>query len=156
MFLPGLAKNHSLHFSAGLQTGEKKEDFYQFINRFAISRGYGLAINDGIARFSANYTLPLFYPDLAIGSFAFLKRIKANVFYDVTQYKYNEFAGFELNVAPRILLRSTGVELTTDLRAFRLLEVDLGVRYTYRMDEFARSTNNTPHLVRVFVDSDWR
>ncbi|MFT5913868.1 MAG: hypothetical protein ACJAWV_001615 [Flammeovirgaceae bacterium] len=150
LFLPGFAKNHSLHFSAGFQTGEKKEDFYRFTNRFAISRGYALPTTDGISRFSANYTLPLFYPDLAIGSFAFIKRVKANVFYDITQYKFDDFAGFRFRT-PKPFVRSAGVELTTDLRTFRLLEIDLGVRYTYRMDEFARSTNNTPHLFEFLL-----
>jgi hypothetical protein len=149
LFLPGFAKNHSLNFSAGLQTGENRSDFYRFTNRFAISRGYDLPTTDGVSRFSANYTFPLFYPDLAIGSLAFIKRIKANVFYDITQFKFNDFERFGRD--PKPFVRSAGVELTTDLRAFRLLEIDLGVRYTYRMDEFARATNSTPHLFEFLL-----
>ena len=84
-----------------------------------------------------NYSLPLWYPDLALGPFAFIKRVKVNFFFDYTNFKlssWQEYAGFRIFSS---FLRSTGAELTFDVRAFRLLEVDLGVRYSYLLDAFS-------------------
>ena len=57
---------------------------------------------------------------------AFLKRVKANLFYDHGFFRSDLFRDLDL--------RSAGMELTFDIRALRLVEVDLGVRYSYLID----------------------
>ena len=48
-----------------------------------IRRGYGdNLISEKLFSFSADYTMPLFYPDLAAGSLLYLKRIRGSLFFD--------------------------------------------------------------------------
>jgi len=48
-------------------------------------------------------------------------------------------------------MRSAGVELGFDFRAFRLLEVDLGIRYSYLLDD--RFIRDDRHRFDFFVVS---
>ena len=74
-------------------------------------------------KFSIDYKLPVLYPDLNIGPIIYIKRLKANLFYDYAEGKSP--AGINT-------YQSTGIELTADMHIFRLLfPFDLGVRYIY-------------------------
>ena len=75
-------------------------------------------------KFGINYHLPLLYPDIPIGGLAFIKRVKANVFYDRAQLKA------EFPFTNTWIQHSTGIEMTFDVRFLRLLEVDFGFRYS--------------------------
>lgn len=125
LFFPGLFRNHSLFITGGFQT-EDIIDAYRFEDVFTNARGYGSAPFERIYSISANYTLPLWYPDLAIGSLAYFKRLRGNLFYD-----YSE--GRLLNADAQ--LRSFGVELVTDFRLIRLVEVGAGVRLGRKIDD---------------------
>lgn len=132
LYLPGFAKNHSLYFNTAIQS-ENFYNAYKFPNFFPYSRGYGSWFEDNAFRYGVNYTFPLFYPDLPLSSLLFIKRIKANLFYD--------FTGLNSSLIDRIsavrgtrFMRSVGVELTFDIRAIRLLEADLGFRWSYLLD----------------------
>lgn len=127
LYLPGLAKNHNLYLSTAFQS-ESFKNGYKFLNYFPYSRGYGSWLEDNASKYGVNYTFPLAYPDMSIGSLLFIKRIKANLFYDITNLKSDTFG------SGSSFMRSTGVELTFNVRALRLLEVDLGVRYSYLLD----------------------
>jgi outer membrane receptor protein involved in Fe transport len=83
------------------------------------------------------------YPDVAIGPLLFFKRIKANLFYDVTRLNSDLINAFN-GVANTRLMQSTGVELTFNVRALRLLEIDMGVRYSYLLDANIFGISN-PH-----------
>ena len=126
-YLPGLAKTHSFYISTAYQT-EHFKNSYKFSNFFPYSRGYGSWLEDKALKYGLNYTFPLLYPDLPLTSLLFIKRIKANLFYDFTALNSETFGN------GTVFMRSAGVELTFDIRAFRLLEVDLGVRYSYLLD----------------------
>ncbi|MCB9274613.1 MAG: PD40 domain-containing protein [Lewinellaceae bacterium] len=124
LFLPGLSRNHSFVANAMYQRQDILDN-YRFPNLFAYPRGYDGMFGDEVFKLGLNYYLPLFYPDWALSGLAFLKRVKANVFYDRAW----------LSAGPPFtnswIQHSTGVELTFDIRALRLLEVDFGVRYSY-------------------------
>ena len=154
LFLPGFAKTHNLYFFLANQSGESVTDTYKFVNRFPASRGYGTPFfSEGLTRFSVNYTLPLFYPDKAVGSLAFFKRVKANFFYDYTSVTGGTVDGLPFSQGLRFLnrqQRSFGVELSTDFRALRLLEIDLGVRFSYLQDS-ANTTQVDFLLFRIGV-----
>ena len=124
LFFPGAAANHSLFFTGGFQS-EDIVNAYRFEDVFTNARGYGSNPFERIFRVSANYTLPLWYPDLALGSLAYFKRLRANLFYD---YSEGELLGFDTE------LRSYGVELVTDFRLIRLVEVGAGVRLGKKTD----------------------
>ena len=134
LYLPGLGRNHSLRVSGSWQD-QAVLDNYRFTNIYMPARGYNAPLADEYLTLGVNYAMPLFYPDWALGGLAFLKRIKANAFYDMTQAQLN----FPFNQQQQF--RSVGVELTADLRLLRLVEVDAGVRYSYLLDKnFAPKT----------------
>ncbi len=124
LFLPGIGRNHSLVVNTMIQQQEVLDN-YRFPNLFIFPRGYDTVFGDEVFKLGANYYFPLFYPDLALGGFALLKRVKANVFYDQAWLRADR--PFTNNW----IQNSTGVELTFDVRFFRLLEVNFGFRYSY-------------------------
>ena len=68
------------------------------------------------------------------------------MFFDYARYSENTLNDI---VTPlQINLASAGIELTFDVRAFRLLEVDLGLRYSYKIeDPFGGQSNNFEFLL---------
>ena len=146
LYFPGLMRNHSFY----VNTAYQKSDFldnYRYSDGFFYPRGYDALVHDEVYKIGFNYSLPLFYPDLALGPFAFLKRVKTNLFFDYGNRKINPFPDIrEVEVSPgqmedRLVylsldqaMKSAGVELTFDFRAFRLVEVDLGMRYSYLLN----------------------
>ena len=132
LYLPGFAKNHSLFFNTAYQS-ESFYNSYKFTNFFPYSRGYGSWFEDNAFRYGINYTFPLLYPDLPLSSLLFIKRIKANLFYDFTSLRSSLIDRISSVQGPRFM-RSAGVELTFDIRTIRLLEVDLGFRWSYMLD----------------------
>ncbi len=128
LYLPGIGRNHSLYINTAFQKMDILDN-YRFSDFFVYPRGYDALLGDKNYKFGINYSFPIAYPDLALGSLAFLKRIKANIFYDQGWQKGGQPFNFDRTA------RSTGVELRIDFRAFRLLEIDLGVRYSYLLDQ---------------------
>jgi hypothetical protein len=98
---------------------------YRFEDTFTNARGYSSNPFERIYRISVNYTLPLWYPDLAIGPVAFFKRFRGNLFYD-----YSEGRLLSLDTQ----LRSYGIELVADFRLVRLAEIGAGVRLGRKID----------------------
>ena len=123
-FFPGFTRNHGFFVNLGYQRMDELDN-YRFSNFFIYPRGYGAFSANEAARLGLNYTLPLAYPDLAIGPLAFIKRIKLNAFADYGILEFDQDQVF----------RSYGAELRFDVRFLRLLEVDLGVRYSYLQDK---------------------
>ncbi len=128
LYLPGFFRNHSFYLSGGYQRS-KFLDNYKFSNLFFYPRGYDSFLSDEVFRIGFNYSLPLWYPDLAIGPLAFIKRIKANFFFDYGDLKTG--FPFDNNDFLNGSMTSTGVELRFDVRAIRLVDIDFGVRYSY-------------------------
>lgn len=121
VYLPAFFRNHAFFLNAGYQKLDRLDN-YRFSNFFIYPRGYGAIGADEVLRLSANYALPLAYPDLPIGPLAFVKRIKLNGFIDYGQLNFDQS------------ITSVGAELRFDVRLLRLVEVDFGVRYSYLMD----------------------
>ncbi len=136
-YAPALMRTHSLSFNLAYQY-EKYTNNYKFRNLFFYPRGYrSVPMSDGVGKVAINYALPLLYPDLRVGSLLFLKRIKANMFFDSAVANISSYSPpFREN---QTFLRSTGIELTFDVRILRLLELEIGGRYSYLFDA------RTPH-----------
>lgn len=131
LYFPGFFRNHSLFFNAAYQR-ELFTDNYKFANFFPYPRGYNSYLSDDISKIGINYAFPLFYPDMRIGGLLFLKRVKVNLFFD---YARTEATSLEPIFRPIVNdLRSLGAELTFDVRLLRLIEGNLGLRYSYAMD----------------------
>ena len=140
LYLPGLIKNHSFF----TEIGHHSEPFtaqYKFLDNFRYPRGYGKLIHDQIHRISLNYAFPICYPDLAIGPLIFIKRIKANLFYDYARTIFNNNAIEAFTPLTSVtfngivpysedIYKSLGVELNFDIRTLRLFDLDMGIRFS--------------------------
>ncbi len=140
-YFPGLFKHHSIWGYWGYQHSQINQQFfyaskagnaildnynYQFRNQIPLPRG-GL----GVLRFqnfysmSANYTMPVWYPDVAIGPLLNIQRVRMNGFFDY---------GFGSSTFSRTSTQtymSTGVEVKFDINVMRLLpQLDIGFRYS--------------------------
>jgi len=147
LFLPGIKRNHSFSIEMDYQREDLLSN-YRFSDNFDYARGYNRSLRvDELTKIAVNYRLPLWYPDIAAGGLAFVKRVKANIFYDHGIIGVQSFPFVVGNQS----MRSAGVELGFDVRLLRLLEVDLGVRYSYLMDsDFVLGHN---HVFNFFVVS---
>lgn len=132
--LPGLFPNHGL-----LLEGEREEQRrvnYLFPALSAVSRGYDALTAERIGRVGATYELPLWYPDVALGPLAYFRRVQGGVYFD-----YGYAARRDNSV--RILMRSFGGEVTTDVSPIQLRSsMRLGIRVNYRVDERPHVRNN--------------
>lgn len=142
-YFPGLLKHQSIMLFCGLQYREiERRKYFYPVNRVSLPRGYSFEVKEPLARMilkcSLIYGMPLMYPDLSFGSLAYIKRIRANVFYD---YSY----GYDiLNYIENHLVKTSenyysfGIDLLTDLHLFRFyFPFSLGMRISY-IPEFGK------------------
>ncbi len=109
IYLPGLAENHSLLLTNRLERIAKRN--YNFSPRSIPPRGYSSLPSFRIINsISADYSLPLLYPDLPLGSLVYLKRIFANAFSD---------NAYIVNKNERQWINSFGADLNLNLHLFR-------------------------------------
>ncbi len=131
LVFPGLAAHHSLQLEGGYEWQDPVAADtlpYRFAGEQTFVRGYGYRFHRRFYQGTANYALPLFYPDWNLGALAYFKRFKVNFFYD---YGRGE-GGFR----PPRTYQTAGAELTTNFHLFSLpIPLDMGLRYAYRFDE---------------------
>ena len=143
VYLPGFHPTHSFWVQLGYRN-QSVLDIYRFPDVFIYTRGYGSNLSDEYTRASFNYSFPIAYPDIALGSLAFIQRVKLNLFLDISTLKI----GFPFEVNDN--LNSVGVDLGLDFRALRLLDVDLGLRYSYLLNA-NYSPNGSQHQFDFLV-----
>ena len=124
-FFPGFFRNNGikLTFEAEKQYPEK----YLYGNFSSIPRGYENIISKEIKFISADYVLPLAYPDFNVASLLYLKRIRTGLFYDRASgpgnsfYRYSEdgLVPFS-NSSETISIKSFGLELLADFHILRI------------------------------------
>lgn len=134
LYFPGLWKHHSFwgyvaHQRTNMrllnEVSSDQREMYFFRNQVPLPRGQGVSRHERYSGWSANYTFPIWYPDIAIGPLLNLQRLRANLFFDL---------GYgQSDVTERMsqLWSSTGVELRVDLNMMRFVpQFDIGVRYS--------------------------
>jgi hypothetical protein len=123
VYLPGIAKHHSLKLTAVHQI--QGEGIYSFSSPVNHVRGFSSILGyRSFSGISGDYKLPLAYPDFRLGPVLYLKRIKANVFYDYGLADYS---------SGNQMYNSIGIEITNDLHLFNLIApLEIGLRYIYR------------------------
>ena len=130
LYLPGIFRNQSLQLGSAWenQTGG-------YSGRTLFSRGYDRREDDQLLQWRADYEFPLAYPDLALGSFAYIKRLRGAVFYDYTTL-YEEFD-------ERKDYRSAGVALNMDFTLFNMkyLPLSLGIRWAWLLEDQRSAVN---------------
>lgn len=121
-YFPGIMLHHGIRIDVNHQ--EKIYGHYAYSNQIAMPRGYLSGRDLILTCYSFNYKFPFAYPDLALGPVVYLKRLKANLFYD---------GGFGTTNGVSRNLQSTGVEISSDLHLLRFIfPLDIGFRFGYR------------------------
>jgi hypothetical protein len=135
-YFPGLFKHHSLLLRGGYQESLDTYDLdaYSFRNYLFKPRGYSYPSDRKFMTLSANYALPLWYPDISLGPVLNIQRVKANVFYDYGEgegfnYYYNFNENYVLGIPTGDTYKSYGAEVSVDVNFFRLVpQFELGFR----------------------------
>jgi hypothetical protein len=132
MYLPGLAKHHSLWGYWAYQNTLVHKDFsqafddYLFRNKIPLPRGQSVSRYKEFYSMSLNYTMPIWYPDLNIGPLVNFQRVRTNFFMD---YGFGRLGLFNGNNQSYL---SVGGEMKFDINILRLLpQMDIGFRYSY-------------------------
>lgn len=125
LFLQGFAPNHSISVYGAFQLADPGD--YRYANLISISRGYTtIPFGEKLISWKAAYRLPLFYPDFQVGGLLYIKRVRANAFYDFTEVRESPGGGH---------FNAAGLDLISDLHLFGLsTPVSAGIRsvYTFR------------------------
>ncbi len=126
LYLPGLVTNHSLQLYGGYQQRNPSAEGYRFAGDLSLPSGYRGNIPKDFIRLRPSYSLPLVYPDYSLGTLLFIKRFRANLFYDAAWMSEH---GDWTNIA------SAGYDLILDLHVLTLpAPVSLGIRSAYLID----------------------
>ena len=103
------------------------QKIYYFSSKIKFPRGYDAVILDKIYKYTADYQLPLWYPDISISPLAYVKRIKLGAFYDYADgYLENSTKNYQ----------SAGGSISFKLNFFRIkYDFDIGLQYAYRFED---------------------
>ena len=148
VFLPGVIRGHGLRLKAEWQKQDPER--FLFGNLVGFARGYVPLVALELNKYSADYHIPLMYPDLSIEGLFYLKRVRANFFGD---YLYGKEMRIMTDEGVRVetgSYSSAGVEMNFDYHLFRLLfPVSSGLRssYLYNTGEW-----NFEFLFNIYLD----
>lgn len=131
LYLPGPVKNHGirLRFEADRQDPEK----LLLYNRASFPRSYTDIISLDLNFFSADYVMPLVYPDFNIPGLLFIKRIRSGFFYDYASATDNTYIVLNQRHNYRENFRSFGAELLADFNLLRIpFTISAGVQSAWK------------------------
>ncbi|HUX53658.1 MAG TPA: hypothetical protein VMV56_04540 [Williamwhitmania sp.] len=116
--LPGIAVNHSLMLSFGIQKQYLKR--YYFSSNLFFPRGYATQPSKELKTFTLDYALPIAYPDWAIPNFLYLQRIRLNAFFDWAENSYDVYDNVQKSIVTlNPIYQSLGVDIGFDYHLFR-------------------------------------
>lgn len=123
-YFPGILSNNSIK----IRFEKEKQKIVKFYmgNRIRWPRSYQNIYSRNLNFLSVDYAMPLFYPDFNISSLFYLKRIRADLFYDFARGKGNAYfnqtatgLNFSSDHDYYENFKSYGFELLTDFHLFR-------------------------------------
>ena len=129
LYLPGLWNTHSLMVAGAFQQRDTLNNA-RFGNSFPFSRGYTAENFYRMWKWSANYQLPLFYPEWGIGNIVYFTRVRTNLYYDDTRVMDYFVGGSPYNGQ----FRSFGSEVFFDTNWWNELPISFGLRYSRLLD----------------------
>jgi Tol biopolymer transport system component len=129
LYFPGFLKSHSITLMGGYEKNspEFREGIYKLTSSPEFVRGYHRALSDEFIKGTFVYSLPVAYPDLAIGPIIYCKRITTGLFYDYGQVKFfNHWSPYS----------SVGVDLNVNLNFFTFIfPLEIGLRTSYLLED---------------------
>jgi hypothetical protein len=129
-YLPGLIRGHGVMLRAMYQYQDMEgKAFYAPHKLTDQARGYHYIYQTRQRLdLKADYAFSLFYPDWSIGGLAYVKRIRSNVFYDLSANQANRQSRWTTQ-------RSCGADFIVDCNLFRLNDpLSLGIRIIKPID----------------------
>ncbi|MCB0741322.1 MAG: hypothetical protein KDB92_09825, partial [Chitinophagaceae bacterium] len=126
LYLPGFFNTHNLILDGSFQQRDTLQQLI-FANHFAYARGYEGRYFSRMWRLSANYQLPVLYPDWGFANILYLQRVRANLFYDFTRVYSNDKSEFRNQ-------RSFGGELFIDTKWWNQYPLTFGFRISRLLD----------------------
>ncbi|MDR2848113.1 MAG: hypothetical protein LBV39_03310 [Bacteroidales bacterium] len=128
LYLPGVAKHHSLQLSGGWQKQRPSE--YLLGSMTAFPRGYLTGRTEQLGVGLVEYRFPFLYPDKNLSFLVYLKRLSANFFCNAATNRYQTRAGWQ---ADRML--SVGTDILADVNLLRMsFPINIGIRTVYVPD----------------------
>lgn len=136
-YFPGLLKNNILRIK--LEAEKQNTEMFVLNSRVSFSRSYKNVISPDLRFASADYFMPLLYPDLNLPGLIYITRIRSDFFFDYTKantyYLISETGSgrrsdfFDLTGT----FKSYGVGLLSDFYIFRMpFMVSAGVQATWQ------------------------
>ncbi len=130
IYLPGLISNHGIKFQYQMQV--QKPEKYLPGNEILFPRGYKNLTAIKLSKFSADYILPLIYPDIKLGSVFYLKRIYASAFGDYMKGSQVYERNNNHTTVSNKNIYSIGTEINFEYHFFRFLFPFIqGIRASY-------------------------
>ncbi len=135
LYFPGLYRNQAIRLYNGFQVKNTDESL-NFSDVVNFPRGISHYQNKQLYSFAADYIMPLGYPDLSLGKFFYLKRLRSSLFYDFSNIRANIYKDNTVVGSYSGNLSSTGIELTGDGYFLRFLSapISVGTRGIYLPD----------------------
>lgn len=131
VFLPGAWYHHSFFHQFAYE--RQRDDFYQYSSIVLYPRGTKHTFLQEFTKYSANYLLPLFYPDWNLSRYIYLKRVSLNLFYDELNGRY---------LTSHYRAASYGWETTFELNFLRIfLPFSIGLRGSYILEGLEKDQN---------------
>lgn len=150
-YFPGILSNHSLRLRLEAENQTTPYIFYHQGNRVSFSRSYDNVSSREVRFVSAEYFMPLCYPDFNISSLFYLKRLRAGLFYDYTRGRGNYIRIFEDGAYSTEYRENTeefksfGIQMLSDFYLLRIpYMISAGVQTTFR------SFDESPYIKLLF------
>lgn len=129
LYFPGVLPNNSFRVGAAyekqLYFDQNNSKRYYFSKETGFARGYESHVLDEFYKFSFDYQLPVWSPDISIGPLVYIKRIKLGGFYDYLEGSLG---------AGKYNYKSVGASLRFQFNLFRInYPLEFGVQYAYRL-----------------------
>jgi len=134
LYLPGIGRHHSVYLQAGSEKQNPVKLEYPYFNKLSFPRGYHPRIATKLNIVKLDYYLPLFYPEINLGSFLYIPRFYANAFYDYAGGEGNYDLVGNYN-EEKETFSSLGGRIVMDFNLLRIpFPFNVGVRYSYMPD----------------------
>jgi hypothetical protein len=128
-YLPGIIDNHGISIYAGFQNRNRGAS-YGFSDAVRMPRGWHSINNRKLNSFSAEYRLPLLYPDRNLSKLVYFRRVKASLFGDYAR-AVGDIYNNDREISGTFVkdFYSVGADLTADINFMRIYApANAGVR----------------------------
>ncbi len=132
-YLPGGLPSHGITLYGAHQQRQRGAN-HSFSDAVRIPRGWLTMNSRELTSLSAEYRLPIFYPDLNIGKYFYARRVKAAFFADYALYIGDYLQNGEITGSFEKSISTLGIEVTADSNFMRLYApASIGFRTNYLM-----------------------